>query len=90
MSEKKVTPRGFRIYDDTIKARHGTIRVQESSLAFEGAHAWLFYDEDGADKGAVLHPHAQINVEAAKKLIAALQSFVEEAEGDQLTEPAVS
>lgn len=89
MSEKKTTARGFRIYDDTIRARHGVLRVQESSLAFEGAHAWLFYDEDGAKEG-VLHPHPQLNVEAAKKLIVALQSFVEEAEADQLTEPAVS
>jgi hypothetical protein len=86
--ENKRTSRGFLIFGHNIPCRHGTIRVQESSLAFEGAHAWLFYSEEG--KGpASDYPCAEINVESAKKLIIALHEFVTAAEKGQLTEPAV-
>jgi hypothetical protein len=87
MSDKKVTERGFRIYDDTIEAHHGKIRVQESSIAFEGAHTWIFYDDIEAKEG-IYYPSIQINVANAKKLVVALQAFIQEAEDDKLTEPA--
>lgn len=84
--EQRRTGRGFRIFgDEDIKCRHGVLRVQESSLAFAGAHAWLFYEEPGKENEQ--HPTPQINVAEAKKLIASLQQFVTEAEGDTLTEP---
>jgi hypothetical protein len=86
--EKQRTARGFRIYDNTIQARNGTLRVQESSLAFEGAHVWLFYDDNDKRHKGKDYPAPQINVAAAKKLVSALQSFIEGAEAGELIEPA--
>lgn len=83
--EKKYTNRGFRIYAEDLPCRHGKLKVQESSIAFEGAHIWLFYEERG--KALADTPSAQINVATAKKLMEALSTFIVEAEADELTEP---
>lgn len=82
---RRLTSRGFVVFDEGIPSRVGTVRVQESSLAGEGAHAWLFLDGTGnpPDTNA-----PQLSVESAKRLIAALQKFVDDAEDGQLTEPA--
>ena len=92
MSERETTPRGFRIYGRVPAFGAGTVRVQESSLAFEGAHVWLFYDgvECSEHLGRHHKPDPQLSVAQAKSLIKALQTFVDEAEGDELTEPAVA
>lgn len=87
MDDKKRTARGFRIYDDAIKSHHGNLRVQESSLAFAGAHVWLFYDDNDPEYKGKYIPTPQINVASAKKLISALETFIKEAEANELTEP---
>lgn len=82
---RRLTSRGFVVFDEGIPARAGTVRVQESSLAGEGAHAWLFLD--GAPQPP--EPSApQLSVESAERLIAALQAFVDDAKAGRLTEPA--
>lgn len=84
---KPITIRGFEIFSrEKISCRWGTLRVQESSLAFEGAHVWLYYDENEGVNST--KPTPLINVSNAKKLIAALQKFIMAAEAGQLTEPA--
>lgn len=75
------TSRGFGVYGE-IPSRPGTLRVQESSLAFQGAHVWLFLD------GAPPDAAPQLSVEGAKLLVAALSNFIRDAEGELLTEPA--
>ena len=79
MSEHARTPRGFRLFHDA------EIVVQESSLAFEGAHAWIRggrpIDNDGGR--GVLH----VNVRQAAAIVAGLETFIAEARGGELTEP---
>lgn len=86
------TARGFGVYGKSkIKSRGGgTLRVQESSLAGEGAHVWLFLDgEKCVDHlGEHLAPSPQLNVTNVKRLIKALQTFVDAAEAGGLMEPA--
>lgn len=84
--EKKVNARGFRLYAEDLPCRHGTLTVQESSIAFAGAHVWLFYKEPNKDLKDI--PTAQISVATAKKLVESLSEFIAEAESDELTEPA--
>lgn len=57
-------------------------------MAFEGAHAWIYYKENGRPM-TEYHPTPHINVESAKKLITALHEFVTMAENAELTEPAI-
>ena len=100
----ETTNRGLGIYGRISTRSAATIRVQESSLAGEGAHVWLFLDGDVC-KDFTPHtggwrdhvpmpgdthskPDAQLSVAQAKNLIAALQAFIAEAEADELTEPA--
>lgn len=87
---KEYTSRGFRIYGRIDEHDGGTVRVQESSLAAEGAHVWLFIDGRQCTEHLGKHhkPDPQLSVPQAKALIAALQTFVADAEGDELTEPA--
>ena len=90
------TARGFSKFTDDaskIRSRHGgTLRVQESSLAFEGAHTWIFFDGEKCvdHMGEHLTPSPQLDVANTKKLIAALQAFVDAAERGETTEPAES
>lgn len=88
MSDAK-TERGFGIYG-RIQSREGSVRVQESSAAFTGAHVWLFHDDAPCREhcGEHFRPHPHLNVAQAKELIAALQAFVNDAEGGRLIEPA--
>ena len=83
------TERGFRVYA-RIECRDGvTLRVQESSLAFEGAHLWLFPDGECTDHlGRHSRPAPHMNVSQVKELIAALSKFVRQAEGGKLMEPS--
>ena len=77
------TERGFHIFGDVASLYGKILRVQESSMAFKGAHVFLFYPElEGM-------PGEQFSVAQAKEVIAALQTFVDMAENDELTEPAV-
>lgn len=81
----KHTSRGFAIYEDAPLARSGaTVRVQESSLAFEGAHVWISFSGPGAAGERM----EQFSVDAAKQISAALDEFIADAEAGRLTEPA--
>ena len=88
------TLRGFNKFSDDaskIRSRHGGIvRVQESSLAGCGAHTWIFFEGEKCvdHMGEHMTPSPQLDVANTKKLIAALQAFVDAAERDELTEPA--
>jgi len=90
VSEKK-TERGFRVFGEIpfrnrFAGRRSPVvlRVQESSLAFEGAHCWLFFD-NGPDMEL---PGEMLDVAGAKSVIEALQAFISAAEGGELIEPA--
>lgn len=88
MSE--TTPRGFQIFGRVPCASGGTVRVQESSMAFEGAHVWLFLDGEECKEHLGKHsrPAPHLDVAQAKQLIAALSDFVVAAEQGALMEPA--
>ncbi len=85
---KERTQRGFRVFGYTDcrapVGPSGSIRLTESSLAFEGAHAMLNVVEPGHCKNVTV----LLNVAQAKMLAIMLQEFIEEAVADQLTEPA--
>lgn len=81
---KEVTDRGFRIFGKISDRLGGTLVIQESSLAFEGAHVWLFYQNSSSTYEGT---DPQLSVEQAKRLIEFLQVFVAEAEAGLLTEP---
>jgi hypothetical protein len=76
------TNRGWCVFGE-VPCRDGTLRVWESSLAGEGAHARLHLVEP-AYKDASGH----FGVPQAKALVAALQQFIDAAESGMLTEPA--
>ena len=76
VDEKRYTERGFRIFTEFSTPR-GTVTVQESSLAFEGAHAWIFKNGEGI----------QVSAKDAERIIEALQRFVAEAKAGELVEP---
>lgn len=90
MADLEKTSRGFNIYGRIPTQRGGSVRVQESSMAGEGAHVWLFLDgEQCVDHlGHHQKPDPHLNVEQAKALRDALDTFVRAAESDELTEPA--
>lgn len=72
------TNRGFNGF-----AQGHDIRVQESSVAFTGAHCWIFHNSESEGRNAV-----HLSVVQAKVAIAGLQQFVAAAEANELTEPA--
>ena len=85
--KKSKTVRGFDIYDEFTDGYNRTVRVQMSSAAAEPM-CWIFtHDAEGDDvarnvvgaKGGVsaLSPH--LSKDHAKRLIAALQDFVDNA-----------
>jgi hypothetical protein len=86
--EKEYTNRGFRVFGHIPYRHGGAVRVQESSLAFEGPHVWLFIEGDKCKEhmGEHMMPTPQMNLEQVKQLISALQDFVNEAESENLTE----
>jgi hypothetical protein len=86
MPELETTERGFRVFG-RVPTKYGVLRVQESSLACEGAHVWLFHEIDKVFKRFKVRD-AQISVASARALVKALRVFIKEAEGDKLTEPA--
>lgn len=85
---RKDIPR-FNIYGRVPTHAGGSVRVQDSSLAFEGPHVWLFLDGEQCVEhlGQHMKPDPQLNVEQAKQLRDALNAFIAAAEGDELTEP---
>lgn len=91
MKEVERTERGFAIFGRVPTANGGSVRVQESSIAFEGAHCWLFLDGERCSDHH-LHGHQKpdphLNVAQAKQLREALDAFITAAEADELTEPA--
>lgn len=95
MSEKQYTARGFRVYGTIASRDEARWRVQESSLAGEGAHVRIvcegesckdFTPNTGGWRDHVpapgdmhSHPDPHLSVEQAEQLIVALQAFVDEA-----------
>ena len=77
----KKTQRGFHVFAEAIPLKSGTLRVQESSLALEGPHCWLFLDGMGEQKHA-----PQLGLDSARSLIESLTSFVDMAEAGALME----
>lgn len=75
------TQRGFAIFGEFTTDRQ-SFRVQESSLALEGPHVWVFCNNRIDGQQSTSH----VDVEGAKQMIAALQAFVESAETGELTE----
>lgn len=75
------TGRGFRVFD-CVPCRRGLLRVQESSLADNGPHVWLFLEGPGlaADESP------QLDVAGALRLSAALLGFALAALAGELTE----
>jgi hypothetical protein len=87
---KETTERGFRIYARVPSRDGGTVQVQESSLAFEGAHVRLFLKgaECSEHMGRHHRPEPHLSVAGARALRDALATFITEAEEDELTETA--
>jgi hypothetical protein len=90
MTETEKTSRGFRIFARVPTHEGGSVRVQESSLAFEGAHVWLFLDgQDCTDHlGRHQKPNPHLNVAQARQLALALNEFCDSAEQGELMENA--
>jgi len=82
------TERGFAIFARIPTRNGGTLRVQESSLAYQGAHIWLFLDgEECVDHlGQHVKPDPHLSVAQAKALLDALDAFIAAAESGDLTE----
>jgi hypothetical protein len=84
MSDKRVSDRGFRIYDQWDGSQqYGAacdLRVYESSIAGRGPAVWLSSCSGGV--GITLH----LLLNDAKRLHAALGAFIAEAEAGELTE----
>jgi len=57
-------------------------------MAGEGPHVWLFLDGEACSEHLGHHhkPEPHLSVEGAKSLRDALNQFIVEAEGDELTE----
>lgn len=83
------TTRGFGIFGRVQLRKGGSLRVQESSRVFDGAHCWIFYDgvQCVDHLGHHMPPHPEITTAEARALIAALQNFVAAVEADETMEP---
>ena len=90
---KQYTGRGFAIYDKIPNHRRGSVRIQESFLAGQGPHLWLFLKDAECGTAAGLNgpihqkPEIQLSLENVKKLRNALNEFIIDAESNKLTEP---
>jgi len=75
------TSRGFSVYG-RVACSEGFIRVQRSSRVEPGT--WLFCDfqRQISVDGERFVPEPLLSVDQARAMIAALQKFVEEAEGE--------
>jgi hypothetical protein len=67
------TQRGFAIYSEFRDVSGCTIRVQESSLATASA-VWIFCDSNNPE---YKNPSPQLTKPQAKRMIKALQKFVD-------------
>lgn len=81
--EKPRNERGFRIFLQPTPQRYGDVKVTESSMAYAGAHCWIFQAGEGRESQGV-----HVDVPCARLLRDALTTFIEEAERGELTEPA--
>ena len=78
---KEYTDRGFAVFENFVDLYDNKVRVQASSLANIDA-VWIFCDP--GEKwianckriGEDTPPHSHLNVEQAKKVIAALQELM--------------
>jgi hypothetical protein len=79
--------RGFRLFADEFDQLYGPVHVIESSIAFQGAHCWIYQDLSKRDpKCETTQVH--LDVEGAKKVRDALSLFIDEAEAGELVESA--
>jgi hypothetical protein len=75
--QRKYTERGFRIYDDFQDAYGKNIRIQRSSLASNRC-VWIQNEVTTLEVPPNTHlANAHLTVKMAKKVIAALQAFVD-------------
>lgn len=81
---RPVNERGFRVFLASAPQRYGAIKVTESSMAFAGAHCWIFQQGEAGREVQGVH----VDVVGARLLHAALATFIAEAERGELTEPA--
>lgn len=72
-AKRSKTQRGFWIYDQFVDLNNSKIRIQESSLATERA-VWIFANNDNPELDG--DPH--LTTEQARRVIKALQSFVDD------------
>ena len=86
----KRTSRGFRIYSDFRDSYGNRVRIQQSSAACMDA-VWIFCDGEsdgkmlpGDTKPFKSAPH--LTVAQAKRVIRALERFVQETSGQSITE----
>lgn len=66
--------RGFDRFDEFRDTYGSRVRIVESSSA-AGPHVWIFCDENPRDA----EPSPHLDVEQARRVIDALQAFVDEA-----------
>lgn len=101
MAKKERTGRGFRIFGRFKDVNGDEYRVQESSLAGEGAHVRITNETgccvDFPGNNTGWHPHRasreqhqypepHLSVKQAETLVHALQTFILEARTNKLTE----
>lgn len=89
---ESLTERGFGIYEE-FPDRNGTVLVQESSIAGEGAHVGVFHTPDPRLYPNLPENHCcglHLSVSQASTLISALENFIADAKDEILTEPAES
>lgn len=75
----KKTEHGCVIFGQR-KSAGATLRVQESSVAFQGPHAWIFRDQPER------HESVHLGLEDAEWVIEKLQLFIREARANRLCE----
>ncbi len=89
---KSHTERGFGVYAE-FPDKNGTVLVQESSIAFEGAHVRVFHAPDPKLYPNIPEDHVcglHLSVSQASILAHALKNFIADAKDGILTEPAES
>ncbi len=79
--------RGFPIFNEFGTKWHGNLEVKESSIAFEGAHVWIFGQFPYVPEHDA--PSFHLAYRDAVKLRDALTLFIRAADKDQLCEPAL-
>ena len=73
--------RGLRTYSNRRSRWHGKIRVQDSSVAFEGPCCFVFTQLAYSNTPSVNPPHLHLNRVDAERLRDGLTKFLESSNG---------